>query len=133
NDLVRFIAKRIAPDEDVQLTQQILQWIEQHLPPDYHWPGNIRELEQCARNIMIRNHYQPATLPLASSLHSAGSPEQAREHLILPIDQLELTADELLSQYARIAYAKLGNYKAAAHRLGIDRRTLRARIRPVSQ
>ena len=125
-DLVRFITKRIAPDEHVQLTQEILQWIDQNLPPGYHWPGNIRELEQCARNIMIRNHYQPA-LPETES-----TPVDAAEQLARQIHQLELTADELLTQYARIAYAKTGSYKHAAERLGLDRRTLRARVTPSS-
>jgi transcriptional regulator with PAS, ATPase and Fis domain len=125
-DLVRFITKRIAPDEHVQLTQEILQWIDQNLPPDYHWPGNIRELEQCARNIMIRNHYQPA-LPVSES-----TPVNAAEQLARQIHELELTADELLTQYSRIAYAKTGCYKHAAERLGLDRRTLRARVTPSS-
>ena len=125
SDLVRFITKRIAPEEHVQLTQQILQWIVQNLPPGYHWPGNIRELEQCARNIMIRNHYQPASV-------SESTPVDAAEHLARQIHGLELTADELLTQYARIAYAKTGSYKHAAERLGLDRRTLRARATPSS-
>ena len=122
-ELVRFIAKRIAPEEDVQLSQQILQWIDQHLPHDYHWPGNIRELEQCARNIMIRNHYQPALSTAAAGKRQAGC-------LAQQIEQLELTADELLNRYAQIAYAQTGSYKRAAERLGIDRRTLRARTAP---
>jgi transcriptional regulator with PAS, ATPase and Fis domain len=126
SDLVRFITKRIAPEEHVQLTQQIQLWIDQNLPPGYHWPGNIRELEQCARNIMIRNHYQPA-LPVSES-----TPVDAAEQLARQIHRLELTADELLTQYARIAYAKTGSYKDAAQRLGLDRRTLRARATPSS-
>lgn len=120
SELVRFIARRIAPGEDEPLTQQILQWIHRHLPLDYHWPGNIRELEQCARNIMIRNHYQPA-LPVVPQ--DAGNATQ----LARQIEQLELTADELLTRYAQIAYAQTGSYQQAAQRLGLDRRTLRAR------
>jgi DNA-binding NtrC family response regulator len=113
--------RRLAP-----FTQEILQWIDRNLPPGYHWPGNIRELEQCAWNIMIRNHYQPA-LPVSGS-----TPVNAAEHLAKQIKQLELTADELLTRYARIAYAKTGCYRHAAEWLGLYRLTLRARVTPPS-
>ncbi len=123
-DLVRFMTKRIAPGEDLQLTQQVLHWIDKNLPPTYHWPGNIRELEQCARNIMIRNHYEPAA-PYADEPLGAATDQLANK-----LARVELTADELLTQYARIAYEKTKSYKQAAELLGIDRRTVRARLAP---
>jgi hypothetical protein len=63
---------------------------------------------------------------------SESTPVNAAEQLARQIHELELTADELLTQYARIAYAKTGCYKHAAERLGLDRRTLRARVTPSS-
>lgn len=121
-ELVRFISRRIAPGEESALAEQVIEWIGQHLPTSYHWPGNIRELEQCVRNIMIRNHYQPDS--------SDGSEESAdpAEKLARRIANVQLTADELLTEYARIALKKSASFKQAAELLGIDRRTLRARV-----
>lgn len=120
-DLVQFITQRIAPGEDGQLTQQVLEWIDANLPRDYHWPGNIRELEQCIRNIMIHNHYEPAV---------CRAPSDSEHGLIQLVDRLEISADDLLTRYARLAYAKTGSYKRAAELLGVDRRTLKARCSP---
>ena len=38
---------------------EVEEWIAKHLPADYAWPGNYRELEQCVRNVIIRRSYQP--------------------------------------------------------------------------
>ena len=122
SEFVRFIAERVAPGEHKALADQVLSWIERGLPASYHWPGNIRELEQCVRNIMIRNHYHPdATDPESSS-------EEGGNVLADQITGLSLSADELLTRYACIAYQQTGSYKQAAERLGIDRRTLRSRV-----
>ena len=118
--LVNFIASRIAPDESDGLSRQVLDWITANLPSNYNWPGNIRELEQCVRNIMVRNSYTPSTL-------IESQPAGAHAKLFAAIENVSLTADELLTKYAQIAYEKTGNYKQAAELLKIDRRTLRAR------
>src|SRR5690606_30646670 len=47
--LVLFIAYRLVGAEAEELTDQVERWIDAHLP-DYTWPGNFRELEQCVRN-----------------------------------------------------------------------------------
>lgn len=60
--LVSFVAERIAPGEAEGLTNEAMAWIEQHLPTEYPWRGNIRELEQCVRNILVRRHYAPETV-----------------------------------------------------------------------
>ena len=59
---VRFIGRQLLPglDEEVnKLTEEAVDWIIRELGPDYSWPGNIRELEQCVRSIMIRGTYLP--------------------------------------------------------------------------
>ena len=39
-----------------------------------------------------------------------------------------LTADELLRRYCSIVYAQTRNYEEAARRLGLDRRTVKAKV-----
>ena len=48
--------------------QEVEAWIVKHLGQDYEWPGNIRELEQCVRSILIRKEYQPLR-PRTLSVH----------------------------------------------------------------
>ena len=39
-----------------------------------------------------------------------------------------MTADQLLDAYCTLVYADAGSFKEAARRLGIDRRTVKARL-----
>ena len=39
-----------------------------------------------------------------------------------------LTADELLQRYVTIVYSRTGSYEETARRLGLDRRTVKAKV-----
>ncbi len=119
--LVRFLCQRmVGPDEADRLTEQVVAWIGQHLDADYAWPGNVRELEQCVRNVLIRNEYRPSTPQV-----NAVDPERV---LVQQFMGVQLSADELLDAYCKVAYNRLGSYSAAAKQLGVDRRTVKARV-----
>lgn len=119
-NLVLFIAQRIAGDEAPALTEEVLTCIEQHIGIEYAWPGNIRELEQCVRNVMIRQEYHPPQV--------SGASADVRTRLSESFLAGEGTADDLLRRYCTIIYAQTSNYEAAARRLQIDRRTVKAKI-----
>lgn len=89
--------------------------IDNNLGPDYHWPGNIRELEQCVRNVMIHNRFSPQPKATADK-----TPQQK---LLRKLEMLEFT-----SYYATLAYAQEGSFAAAANRLDIGWRTLKSYI-----
>ncbi len=113
--LVRHIARRVVGEEEGgALAEQALAWIDAELGREYPWPGNVRELEQCVRNVMIRGRYRPAASPANGWLARA--------------EAGELSADELLRCYCTHLYARLGSYEAVARQLGLDRRTVRARV-----
>ena len=124
--LVGQLALKIAGEQEAPaLTRETLRWIERRLGPDYAWPGNVRELEQCVRNIMIRGRYEPQ--------------EEVAGAAVVPGDALDealrgcrLTLPELEARYVEMAYATGGSYQAAARRLGIDRRTVKAKLLAVS-
>lgn len=116
--LVRFIADRLVGAEAETLTAEVVEYVRNNLGRDYPWHGNVRELEQCVRNIMIRKHYQPAQPRTVD----------ARRRFAEQVCSGSLTADELLSKYCTLVYAGCGNYSAAAARLGLDRRTVKSRI-----
>jgi transcriptional regulator with AAA-type ATPase domain len=129
-NLVGFIAQRMVPEVQREMTEEIVHWLGKYLPENYNWPGNFRELEQCVRNLMIHGGYrfqsnadlkQNGTVPgVSASLMDPDIVKLARQ-----IAGLELTADELTSAYCKIAYRKTKSFEKAAHVLQLDRRTVR--------
>jgi hypothetical protein len=116
--LISIITARIVGEEDAEdLTREVVDFVRRHLGADYPWPGNVRELEQCVRNVLVRGHYHPAEFPrgddVAALLRSG-----------------ELSADALLRRYCTEVYARTGSYEEAGRRLGLDRRTVKAKLDP---
>jgi transcriptional regulator with AAA-type ATPase domain len=117
-DLILFIAHRLVGEEAEALTREVDGWIEQNLPQGYDWPGNFRELEQCVRNYLIRRAYRPT--PRISGDDARSLADQLRAGA--------LTADQLLQQYCTLVYRQTGSYVETAKRLGLDRRTVKAKV-----
>ncbi|MFT4649551.1 MAG: hypothetical protein ACI9X4_002791 [Glaciecola sp.] len=120
--LVGYVANKLLPgDSDAEaksFSDELCTWIESCLGLDYAWPGNFRELEQCARSVLVRGQYRP------SSASSQAQPSGLGGLLT----NKQLTADELLTRYCAQIFAEVGTYEGAARRLGLDRRTVRARV-----
>ena len=117
--LVRFIARRVAGDAEAEsLAAETEAWIDAHLGPGYRWPGNVREMEQCVRNVMIRGEYRPP---------QAGDPS-ARRRIADDVLAGALSADEMLRRYCTLIYADTGSYQETGRRLGLDRRTVREKV-----
>ena len=78
---------------------------------NHDWPGNIRELEQCIRRLILTGDYQYNTQdPIA-------------------ITQ-ELSAQTMLEQYAQSLYDIHRSYSKVAQIMNIDRRTVKKYILP---
>jgi len=113
--LVQHIATNVAgPSEADDVARDVLRVIKQRLGSGYAWAGNYRELEQCVRSVLVRGDYTPAAI---------GSPSAQAAVL-----DGKLTEAELLRWYTALVYQQSGSYQEVARRLGIDRRTVRARI-----
>jgi DNA-binding NtrC family response regulator len=117
-ELLRFLARRIVGDGAEELAAEVEVWITDNLGDVYPWPGNIRELEQCVRSVLIRKHYQPLEAAVAS----------VRDEVARDFARGALTAEELLKRYCTVVYADVGSYQEVARRLDIDRRTVKSRI-----
>jgi DNA-binding NtrC family response regulator len=117
-ELLHYMTLRTVGDEAERCLPEIEQWISANLPADYPWPGNYRELEQCVRNVIIRRSY----LPIATTQPPPDESFASR------LEAGQLSADELLSHYAAKVYRLTGSYDAAARRLGLDRRTVKAKV-----
>ena len=119
--LISVLARRIVGEPDAEaLTREVVAFTARELGPEYPWPGNVRELEQCVRNVLIRGHYRPPEIRRPS-----GGDELAEL-----LRSGSLSAEELLRRYCTQIYAQTGSYEAAARRLGLDRRTVKARVDP---
>jgi transcriptional regulator with AAA-type ATPase domain len=122
--LISILSRRIVGEEDADaLAREVMAFVTEHLGRDYPWPGNIRELEQCVRNVMIRGEYHPAHMTRVGQ-------SSADDDLAGLIRGGSLSAEQLLRRYCTHVYAQLGSYEAAARRLGLDRRTVKAKIDP---
>ena len=120
--LVTHISRRLVDDEAEALAADVEAWIDRHLGREYRWPGNVRELEQCVRNVLIRREYRPTT--------SAPRAATALEALTRDMTAGTLDAEQLLRRYCTLVYARCGSYEETGRRLGLDRRTVKAKIDP---
>ena len=120
DNLIDFITAGLIdePRARHQLNEDVRAWVRQH--PGYEWPGNFRELEQCIRNILLRRTYYP---PLHTDTNRID--EQLRR-----IASVELDERQLLGFYSTLAYTHCGSYQAAAQKLGVNWRTIKARVDP---
>jgi DNA-binding NtrC family response regulator len=85
---------------------------------NYAWPGNIRELEQCVRSVLIRKEYHPARPRDVS----------AQEDFARAVGSGTMTADELLRRYCTLVYSQTGSYEETARRVKLDRRTVKSKV-----
>ena len=117
-ELVLYMSRRVAGAESDELAREVTEWIDGHLGASYSWPGNYRELEQCVKNVLIRRNYRP-------SATAAGDPV---EDFAADARAGRLTADDLLARYVTIVYSRTGSYEETALRMGLDRRTVKAKV-----
>ena len=124
--LAEFIARRVLtdlPEESRALAKEAVEWIAVQMGPNYSWPGNIRELEQCVRNVMIRKSYKPARQ--SHSIDGA----TAHDRLAHMVAEGHFSLEELTEHYISMIYAAEGqHFGRAAKRLGKDWRTLRQKL-----
>ena len=114
-DLVGYLSQREAGPEGDTVTGEVNKWIQDHLGLDYLWPGNIRELEQCVRSVMLRREYHPAGGP-------AGGLDDRQ---LSAFREGTLSLEEFCQIYCTHVYTGAGTYLEAARRLKVDRRTVK--------
>jgi DNA-binding NtrC family response regulator len=120
--LVRFISGHVAGEAEAEeVSAEVLRAIAVSPGSGYSWPGNFRELEQCVRSVLVRGSYKP---PRAAASIDGG------QQFAAAIAEGKFNADDMLRNYCTLLYAKTRNYSQVAERLGLDRRTVKAKIDP---
>jgi hypothetical protein len=115
-ELLKITIRRILGNAPSEIVSSIHNTIEKSVPTDYEWPGNIRELEQCTRQIILNNRYD----------WQQSSPDvPPQESLAADIEKGSLNAAELMGLYCGLHYKRLGTYEAVARLTGLDRRTVK--------
>jgi hypothetical protein len=118
-ELLAVTVRRIIGKESVSLTDEVHGFIESNQPANYPWPGNIRELEQCVRRILLNSAYLWQSQP---------SDKDSADMMMLEMKDGALTAQELLARYCTLLYRKHRTYEAVARLTQLDRRTVKKYI-----
>ena len=108
----------IGKSEGESFAREAYDWINKNLGTDYPWHGNVRELEQCVQNILIRQEY----------CYTEFKNDDKSEKLAKEFFEGSLTADELLKKYCKLVYSQTGTYQETARRLKLDHRTVKSKI-----
>jgi hypothetical protein len=113
--LVSVIVQRTLGPSDSDLVDQLVCGIDASVGASYPWPGNMRELEQCVRNLLIHDSYTPPEAALEKRGLRALFSEMQNAHAGM---------DRVMSVYSTWVYARKGSFEKAAQALGVDRRTV---------
>ena len=88
---------------------------------NYYWPGNVRELENVVQRLVVMNEEEVIDAPDLPSLIRLSPPRRTGLHRTLA----EVEAEHIRNVLADVG----GNKTRAARILGIDRKTLRGKLK----
>ena len=114
--LVNHLLTRIVGRSHSELLQQILDTLRTSLPPEYEWQGNVRELEQSIRRILLTGSYE------SERNHSRSQHSNA---VFGELEQGNWSVAQLNRWYCSHLYKKYGTYQQVARKTGLDRRTVK--------
>lgn len=117
-ELVSITLKRILGYTEQKLAKELHGLIQKSAPQAYSWPGNIRELEQCVRQMMLNRSYTWSVVDV----------EEDAEQFHRDFRLGNFTASQLLSIYCMQHYERLGTYEEVARLMDLDRRTVKKYI-----
>lgn len=117
--LVTVLVQRSLGEPDSASFDEVMSGIERSVGFDYDWPGNMRELEQCVRNLLIHGRYLPAAV---------NKDRSGLEPLFEQMRDAEADLQRVASTYSRWVYERSGSYARAGEVLGLDRRTVAKHI-----
>ena len=116
DDLLEHVVERIVGEKSDELVAVAQSAIAAGVGQNYAWPGNVREVEQAVRRILMTPAYDPG--PRAQA-------RDASDRLVASIEEGSFDAQEILSMYCALLYRRHGTYEEVARRTKLDRRTVK--------
>jgi len=120
DELLDHVIQRLTGQQSKTLVTEIRSVFNKSLGDNYPWSGNVRELEQAVRRILLTKQYEGD--------HMVITAPDAQARLIAGIEGGTLDAEALLSAYCTLLYQRHGTYEEVAHRTHLDRRTVKKYI-----
>jgi sigma-54 specific flagellar transcriptional regulator A len=113
-DLLGSIVHQLTGRPSPSLADQVDQALDRQPGRHYPWPGNMLELEQAARRIILHGAYDGDRASIATDQLT---------RLVESIRAGTLAADDLLAAYCQVLHKRHGTYEAVADITQLDRRT----------
>lgn len=114
--LVAHITTRVIGEPTASVAEETAGIIRRDLNA-HSFPGNVRELEQCVRRVLL-------TGSCAREVASIRTPGTTHA-LLEEVTRGELSAEGLLAKYCAMLYARSSSYVDVARVTGLDRRTVK--------
>jgi DNA-binding NtrC family response regulator len=115
SELVSHLCVRIAGDAGSELSSVVTGTITRDLGDGYAFPGNVRELEQCVRRVLLTGSCAPDSLLVRSRAQA----------LAVELMSGELSAEAVIERYLCLLYERDKSYVRVAEKSGLDRRTVK--------
>ncbi|HKP60853.1 MAG TPA: sigma 54-interacting transcriptional regulator [Polyangiales bacterium] len=117
-ELVSHLCTRITGNRNEELAAEVVTSIERDLGTNYAFPGNVRELEQCVRRVLLTGSCVRDDKPTSSDDRA----------LARALEQGTWSAEQLLERYCTALYGRSGSYVEVARITGLDRRTVKKHV-----
>lgn len=117
NALLELLVKRTLGVSSAEWVTCIRNILYRNLGENYAWPGNVREMEQAVRRIVLSRSYR-------GNLYAKPVPESLAEKIYAGMNSGTLTARQMLADYCTLLYDRYGNIEEVARRTQLDRRTV---------
>jgi DNA-binding NtrC family response regulator len=117
--LVEHLCARIAGPEAQRLAPELTAEIERGLGKDHAFPGNVRELEQTVRRILLTGR---------CAREQPRSSTSTGDALGAALRTSSMTAEALLQRYCGALYDQTHSYVEVARITSLDRRTVKKHI-----
>jgi len=120
DDLLAYTVKKTVGKKSPELVEMVDQVIKKQLHKDYSWTGNVRELEQCVRRVILKQNYEGDV--------ESGTFDNLNDRLSGGIKNGDIGAQSLLNGYCFLLYQRYGTFEEVARRSNLDRRTVKKYI-----